>query len=113
MVDGQVGFHRPDNVRRIEVEKNNSVVRQIEKTKEELHPDLFQEQQKRLKEIQQEQKLEHKRQLQEKQKAIEEARKEKEARSYERLFTEENMTSNKLKASADTSAAEEYEDDFF
>ena len=83
---------------RIEVDQNNSVVCQIEKTKEERHPDLFQEQQKHLTEIQQEQKVEHKWQLQEKQKAIEEARKEREARSYDRLFTEENMTSNKLKA---------------
>lgn len=27
MVDGQVGFHRPENVRRIEVEKNGPIVR--------------------------------------------------------------------------------------
>lgn len=27
MVDGQVGFHRPNNVRRIEVEKNGPIVR--------------------------------------------------------------------------------------
>ena len=53
MVDGQVGFFRPDNVRRVRVEKNNSIVRQIEKSKEEKFPDLYQEQQDRRHEGQQ------------------------------------------------------------
>jgi NFACT protein RNA binding domain len=33
MVDGQVGFHRPDNVRRMNIGKNQPIVREIEKSK--------------------------------------------------------------------------------
>ena len=114
MVDGQVGFHRPDNVRRMEVEKNNTIVRQIEKTKEERQVDLYAEQQRRNQEIQKEQKEQYKLALKTKQAAEQEARKEKEARSYDRVMTSDNMTSNsQVKASVDASAAEEYEDDFF
>ena len=114
MVDGQVGFHRPDNVRRMEIEKHNSLVRQIEKTKEERNPDLYQEQQQRMKEIQLEKKAQQKKELKEKQLAAEQAKREKEERSYDRIMTEDNMTSNtQVKASVDASAAEEYEDDFF
>jgi hypothetical protein len=114
MVDGQVSYHRPENVRRMQVEKNNSVVRQIEKTKEERHPDLYQEQQDRLLEIQMQKKEEFKRLAKEKQRRKEEARKEKEARSYDRIMLEDKMTKNtEFKASADTSAAEEFEEDFF
>lgn len=114
MVDGQVGFHRPDNVKRLLVEKNNAIVRQIEKTKEESFPDLFQAQQTRIKEIQQDKKAEWKKIAQEKQRRGEEAVKVKEARSYNRFMKEENMIKNTdLKATADTTAAEEYEDDFF
>ena len=114
MVDGQVGFHRPDNVRRMEIEKHNSLVRQIEKTKEERNPDLYQEQQQLMKEIQLEKKAQQKKELKEKQLAAEQAKREKEERSYDRIMTEDNMTSNtQVKASVDASAAEEYEDDFF
>ncbi|CAB9507640.1 coil domain-containing protein 25 [Seminavis robusta] len=114
MVDGQVGFHRPENVRRMQVEKNNPIVRQIEKTRVEEYPDLFQQQQQREKEIQRQKKEQHKLDLKAKQAAAAQARQEKEARSYDRIMTTDNMTSNtELKASADTSAAEEFEDDFF
>jgi len=114
MVDGQVGFHRPENVRRCKVEKNNPIVKQIEKTKEERHPDLYAEQQARLRKIQQ-QKKEHFKQLQ-KEKQIKklEAEREKEMRSYDSLFVADNMTAvSEQKASVDATAAEEYEDDFF
>jgi hypothetical protein len=114
MVDGQVGFHRPDNVRRMEVEKHNSIVRQIEKTKEERQVDLYAQQERRNQEIQREQKEQRKREIQAKKAAEELARKEREARSYDRIMTSDNMTSNaQLKATVDASAAEEYEDDFF
>lgn len=114
MVDGQVGFHRPDNVRRCKVEKNNPIVKQIEKTREERHPNLYEEQQARLRKIQQ-QKKDHFKQLQkDKQMKKLEAEREKELRSYDRLFVSDNMTAvSDLKATADTTAAEEYEDDFF
>lgn len=95
MVDGQVGFHRPDNVRRMSVEKNNPIVNALNKTKVEKHPNLYKEQQDRLREIQNEKK-EHQRR-EEKQRKIEELqrKKEKEERSYDRIMKEDNMISNK------------------
>ena len=114
MVDGQVGFHRPDNVRRMEVEKNGPIVRQIEKTKETKFPDLYKLQQDRMKEIQREQKQQHKELMKQKEKERQEAIKRKEELSYDRIFTEDNMTSNTAKeATVDSTAAEEFEDDFF
>lgn len=114
MVDGQVGFFRPDNVRRISIEKHNTIVRQIDKTKEERDPDLFQEQQDRLREIQLQRKEEIKLAAKEKQRAKQDAIKAKEARSYDTIMRTKNMTKNTdLKATADATAAEEYEDDFF
>mmetsp|Transcript_59606 Transcript_59606/g.66698 ORF Transcript_59606/g.66698 Transcript_59606/m.66698 type:complete len:235 (+) Transcript_59606:27-731(+) len=53
MVDGQVGFHRPQNVRRLETEKNKQLVNAITKTKTELESKnsvenhLYQQQQDR------------------------------------------------------------------
>lgn len=114
MVDGQVGFFRPDNVRRISIEKHNTIVRQIDKTKEERYPDLYQEQQDRLREIQLQRKEEIKLAAKEKHRAKQDAIKAKEARSYDTIMRAENMTKNTdLKATADATAAEEYEDDFF
>ena len=94
MVDGQVGYHRPENVRRCKIAKNNTIVRQLEKTKRELHPDLAKEQQDRLNEIQKHKKAQ--RILEEKQKKMEalERKKEQEARSYDRIMGEDMMTSN-------------------
>ena len=94
MVDGQVGYHRPENVRRCKIAKNNTIVRQLEKTKRELHPDLAKEQQDRLNEIQKQKKAQ--RILEEKKKKMEalERKKEQEARSYDRIMGEDMMTSN-------------------
>jgi len=114
MVDGQVGFHRPENVRRMQVEKNNAIVNKIIKTKQEMYPDLFQMQQDRLREIQMEKK-EQRRQL-EKQKRIEDLKKkqEKEEKSYDRIMNARDMRSNtEVEATVDNSAAEAYEEDFF
>jgi hypothetical protein len=115
MADGQVGFHRPENVRRCKVEKNNPIVKQIEKTKVERFPDLYAEQQARLQELQREKKAINKKQQKELQMKNREAQKEKEERSYDRLFqNSENMTAvSDQQATADATAAEEYEDDFF
>lgn len=115
MVDGQVGFHRPDNVKRIKVEKHNSLVRQIEKTRVERNDvDLYQEQQDRLEEIQRQKKHEWKQQQKEEEQKRLAALHEKEARSYDRLFQDPNqMTAvSEQQATADETAAEEYEDDF-
>ena len=94
MVDGQVGFHRPENVRRCKIAKNNTIVRQLEKTKTESHPDLAKEQQDRLNEIQRQNKAQ--RIADDKKKKMEELEKkrEKEERSYDRIMGEHMMTSN-------------------
>jgi len=68
MVDGQVGFHRPENVRRLQVEKNNPIWKALEKTKVERNgEDLAQLQQDRLREIQQQKKQQYKQLAKEKQ----------------------------------------------
>lgn len=94
MVDGQVGFHRPQNVRRIQVEKNNSIVNALNKTKVERNPDLYKEQQDRLAEIQAEKKEQQRAELKAKKLADLQAKKEKEELSYDRIFQAEQMTSN-------------------
>ena len=114
MVDGQVGFHRPENVRRMSVEKNNPIVRQIEKTKEERYADLYAEQQSRFKAVQRQKKNEYQKMATEKKQEKLKAQQEKEARSYDLLMTDDNMTNTAdVQATADATAAEEYEDDFF
>jgi hypothetical protein len=114
MVDGQVGFHRPDNVRRCKVEKNGPIVKQIEKTRKELHPDLARLQQDREREIQQQKKQHFKEELRKKEQERIQHEKEKKEKSYDRMFKQENMHNNReIKATADEAAAEEFEDDFF
>ena len=114
MVDGQVGFCRPENVRRFSVEKNNSIVRQIEKSKEEKFPDLYQEQHDRLRETQLLKKDASRQAALLKDRHRDDALKAKEAMSYARIMRAENMTKNSdFKSSVDTTAAEEYEEDFF
>lgn len=52
MQDGAVSYHRPDNVRRLKVEKNKPIVNALNKTKLEVtHPDLYQQQQDREREL--------------------------------------------------------------
>lgn len=113
MADGQVSYHRPDNVRRIKIEKNNSIVRQIEKSKQELYPDLAAEQQQRLREVTAEKK-QHKKEEDKKKRMVDlERAREKEEKSYDRIMGEEAMTSNKdMYATEDATAAEDFEDDF-
>mmetsp|Transcript_18134 Transcript_18134/g.43615 ORF Transcript_18134/g.43615 Transcript_18134/m.43615 type:complete len:215 (-) Transcript_18134:58-702(-) len=113
MVEGQVGYHRPENVRRIKVEKNNTIVRQLEKSKRELYPDLAKEQQDRSNEIRLQKKAHRKvEEKAERLKQLERAR-EKEERSYDRIMGEDKMMSNaEMNATADSTAAEEFEDDF-
>jgi NFACT protein RNA binding domain len=114
MVDGQVGYYRPDNVKRIEVEKNNHIVKQLEKTREERHPDLWLEQQDHLRELQLLKKEELRAAEKAKKAAVVEAKKRKEELSYDRIMKEKNMTrTSELQATEDATAAEAYEDDFF
>lgn len=114
MVEGQVSYHRPENVRRLKVEKNNPVVKQLEATRKELYPDLEAAQEKRMQQIKKQKKQEYKRLAKEKQLKKLEAQRDKELRSYDRLYDESQMTSvSQQNATVDSTAAEEYEDDFF
>eukprot|EP00339_Tiarina_fusa_P019624 CAMPEP_0117083998 /NCGR_PEP_ID=MMETSP0472-20121206/59128_1 /TAXON_ID=693140 ORGANISM="Tiarina fusus, Strain LIS" /NCGR_SAMPLE_ID=MMETSP0472 /ASSEMBLY_ACC=CAM_ASM_000603 /LENGTH=187 /DNA_ID=CAMNT_0004812827 /DNA_START=61 /DNA_END=621 /DNA_ORIENTATION=+ len=112
MVEGQVGYHRPENVRRLKVEKNNPIVRQLEKSRVvDDTIDLYDAQQRRLAEIQRDKKAFAKQQKKEQELARLAAEAEKEAKSYDRLFENdrENMVSvSEQKATADATAAEEY-----
>lgn len=113
MVEGQVGYHRPQNVRRAKVEKNSAIVRQLEKSRREDYPELAKEQQQRLNEIQQTRKAQSKVQAKAKQMEELKRRQEKEERSYDRIMRDDLMTSNaEVRATEDATAAEEFEDDF-
>ena len=118
MVDGQVGYHRPQNVRRVKVEKNNTIVRQIEKSRTEIsNPDLALEQEKRLQRIQQEKKAQYKASAKAKEQEKVARQLEKEERSYDRIMRDDLMISNvqlsqRVVATEDATAAEEFEDDF-
>ena len=82
----------------------------IEKSKKEDHPDLAQLQQDRAREIQMEKKQEYKRIAKEKAEEKKRMLEEKEAKSYDRIFKEENMVTNAAReATEDATAAEEYE----
>jgi len=63
MVDGAVSYHRPENVRRMKVEKNKPIVNVLNKTKKEDHPNLWQIQQDRERELIEEKKQAKKDQL--------------------------------------------------
>jgi len=94
MVEGQVGYHRPENVRRVKIEKNNTIVKQLEKTKKELYPDLAKEQQDRLSEIQAQKKAHRRAEEKAKKKEDLERAREKEEKSYDRIMGGEKMMSN-------------------
>lgn len=116
MVDGQVSFHRPQNVKRMEVEKNKSIVNELNRSKKEEYPDLFQQQQDRERETIEEKKAFRKIQLQqerEKQKQrklkVLEAKKEAEQRQQDILDTIEKTRQMNLNLS-DEEASSSSED---
>jgi hypothetical protein len=115
MVDGAVSYHRPENVRRIPVvEKNNSIVRQLEKTKREESSGNWAD----LKMVHVQETIQidkaRRRNAAQLQKADDKLKRErKEALNYDRVFVNAGMGSNKdVKGTADTSAADDFEDDF-
>jgi hypothetical protein len=116
MVDGAVSYHRPENVRRIPVvEKNSSLVRQIDKTKREESSSNWADLKiAHLSEVVQAQKATRRNAAQVQKAADKVKREAKEALSYERVFELGGGGRNKeMKGSADQSAAEDFEDDFF
>jgi hypothetical protein len=94
MVDGQVGYHRPHNVRRVKAEKNNTIVRQLEKTRREAFPDLAKEQQDRLDEMQAQKKADRRAEDKARQMEELERKREREEMSYDRIMRGGAMTSN-------------------
>lgn len=114
MVDGQVGFHRPENVRRTEIAKNNPVVNALKKTKVELYPDLYAEQQARLVEIQQEKKELRKKEEKEARIAAAEKKRRKEEEKYDPVMSSVKLTSaTGMNRTAEDAADEDFEEDFF
>ena len=98
----------------MKAEKNNAIVNALNKTKEERFPDLYREQQDREREVIREKKEKKRAEDNARKAAALEAKKKKEEMSYDRIMKDDMMTSNaETKATADSTAAEEYEDDFF
>ena len=100
----------------MEVEKNNAILKELEKTKREIYPhkNLAKEQEDRLAEIQREMKEKRRQEEREKKLAMLQAKKEQEERSYDRIMRDDKMISNaEMKATVDSSAAEAFEEDFF
>eukprot|EP00842_Homolaphlyctis_polyrhiza_P002912 jgi/Hompol1/3621/HPOL_006666-RA len=99
METGQVTFHKSNVVKRVHVEKRiNEIVNRLNKTREEIHPDLAEERIRHQREERQAIRLSEKEERLKKEKYIEEKRKEKETRDYSNVIKEERMYSNKTQA---------------
>ena len=111
MVTGQVGYHNPKLIKEYRVEKSNEIVNRLNKTKQELYPDLEAEKHAWLEARKKERREEAKEQKREEKAAKEEAMRVKELLSYDRIMAEEDMVTNKdLKQKYQS--VEEFEDDF-
>ncbi|KAG7160985.1 coiled-coil domain-containing protein 25-like isoform X1 [Homarus americanus] len=103
---GQVGFHSEKEVRKIRLEKRiNEVINRLNKTKTESHPDFRLEREERDRVERNAQKKELKEKQQKEKEELELRKKEQELRSYNSLFSSDNMKTNKQ-------AADEDSDDF-
>lgn len=110
---GAIGYHDRSKVKRVKVEKNPELIKQLNRTKEEAHPDLAALQMARAREFQMEQKEQKRNQAQLEKEARRLQEEQARQRSYADVMTADNMRSNKeMPSSADTSAAREYEEDF-
>ncbi|KAI8055503.1 hypothetical protein BDF22DRAFT_677477 [Syncephalis plumigaleata] len=110
MAVGQVSFHNPKQVRRMNVEKRlNEIVNRLNKTKEEKYPDLADEKRQRDKQKRRAQREQEIKQRQEEEKLKEEGRKAKEQQNYSDLFDYSSMTTNTARQ---YTSVEEAEDDF-
>ncbi|KXJ13217.1 coiled-coil domain-containing protein 25 [Exaiptasia diaphana] len=93
---GQVGFHSDKEVKTTKVEKRkNEIINRLNKTKQELFPDLREQREERDREDREVAK-EHMREQRKKEKEEEKRRKEEAAlRDYSTLLTEDKMKSNR------------------
>lgn len=112
MVVGQVGYHNTKCIKDYRVEKrSNDIINRLNKTKEELYPDLEAEKEAWLAKQRQKGKVEAQRL-----KALEKTEKEekqrlKELMSYDRIMVDEVMQTNK-EIKEKYQSYEEFEDDF-
>lgn len=115
MVDGQVGFTDSKKVVKVrEVPKVNEIVNRLNRTKKEEFPDLALQRQQRDRKLQQLRKEKAKVQAKADEALKQQRIKEKDARDYKHMFEGGEMQTNvDVAASADTSAAVNFEDDFF
>mmetsp|Transcript_131146 Transcript_131146/g.184980 ORF Transcript_131146/g.184980 Transcript_131146/m.184980 type:complete len:213 (+) Transcript_131146:206-844(+) len=110
MVEGQVSFHDKKRVKKTLVEKRiNEITNRLNKTKTESFPDIEAEQKAFFEAEAAKVKAEAKAAREAEQAEIARRRKEKEERSYDRLFDEEKMSSNKFEEGV---SFQDVEDDF-
>ncbi|KAG1708423.1 hypothetical protein DVH05_025102 [Phytophthora capsici] len=111
---GQVSFHHPERVRHYKVEeKNKDILKRLNKTKQEFHPDLEEERRQRELLYKAERKKQRLQLEAENRKAKLEYKQQKELRSYSSLMSRDNIIAGeKLEAAADLSTVNAYEEDF-
>lgn len=111
MVTGQVGYHNTKLIKEYRVEKKNEIVNRLNKTKEELYPDLEVEKLAWLEARKKERRDEAKEQKRVEKAEREEAMRVKELMSYDRIHLEDEMVTN-AQLKEKYKSFEDFEDDF-
>lgn len=110
MADGQVGFHDPKKVVTLRgIARDRELVNRINKTKQEVYPDLQEERHKRDAQVVAAQKARRIAEIKAEKERLAKLKEEKEKRDYKHFFDEEQMLSNKEAAEAGV----DVEDDFW
>ncbi|KAG6972037.1 hypothetical protein JG688_00004176 [Phytophthora aleatoria] len=109
---GQVGFYHPIRLYKVE-EKNKDIIKRLNKTKQEFHPDLEEDRRQRELLYKAERKKQRLQLEAEHRKSKMEFKQQKELRSYSSLLSRDNIESgDKLEAATDLSSVNAYEEDF-
>ncbi|KAJ3192816.1 hypothetical protein HK101_005930 [Irineochytrium annulatum] len=109
METGQVTFHKPTLVKKVFVEKRmNEIINRLNKTKEEIYPDLSEERVNRKREDRKQLRHVEKMKKQEELEKAAERRQQQDIKSYKGIMDEESMKSNRYFAEKGIAA----EDDF-
>mmetsp|Transcript_8396 Transcript_8396/g.22720 ORF Transcript_8396/g.22720 Transcript_8396/m.22720 type:complete len:221 (+) Transcript_8396:14-676(+) len=111
MVTGQVGYHDVKIVKEYRVEKSNEIVNRLNKTKQELFPDLEAEKNAWLEARTRERRDQAKEQKRREKAEREEAMRTKELLSYDRIMDSDDMVTNK-ELKEKYQSVEDWEDDF-
>mmetsp|Transcript_6328 Transcript_6328/g.9468 ORF Transcript_6328/g.9468 Transcript_6328/m.9468 type:complete len:214 (-) Transcript_6328:62-703(-) len=110
---GAIGFHDSSKVKKVRIEKDPVIVKQISKTKEEKFPNLAEAQELRAAEFRADAKKERIANLNAEKTAKRERELAAEQRSYSNVMKASNMKSNsEFAAAVDDSCARNFEDDF-